>query len=137
MSDVEASCFYHPDKQAVTTCSNCGRFLCSLCDIELNNRHMCPACLESGKKKRRIKDLENHRFRYDKLVLLLALLPILLWPFTLITAPLTVIIAIKYWNAPSSIIKKSRFRLILALIPAGIQIVAWSFVIYKFLSMLL
>src|SRR5438046_1925263 len=40
----EASCFYHPRKRAVIPCSACGRFLCALCDVELNNEHLCPVC---------------------------------------------------------------------------------------------
>src|SRR5512140_3781205 len=46
--EVESSCFYPEQKKAVIPCDNCGRFLCSLCDVELNGRHLCPMCLESG-----------------------------------------------------------------------------------------
>src|SRR5262245_64413079 len=59
MLDGESSCFYHPQKKAVVPCAECGRFLCALCDCELNDQHFCPACLESGKKKKRITDLED------------------------------------------------------------------------------
>src|SRR6187549_347010 len=49
--DGESSCFYHPEKKAVVTCSYCGRFLCALCDVDFNGEHLCPPCIESGKKK--------------------------------------------------------------------------------------
>jgi hypothetical protein len=59
-TEKEAGCFYHPAKKAAVACSVCGRFLCALCDVEFNNRHLCPMCLEKGKTKRKIKNLENH-----------------------------------------------------------------------------
>src|SRR5438093_9185003 len=42
----ESTCFYHAGKKAVLPCHGCGRFLCALCDCELNGEHFCPACLE-------------------------------------------------------------------------------------------
>src|SRR5258708_7514078 len=47
----EASCFYHPQKRAAIHCAFCGRFVCALCDVELNGEHICPVCLETGQKK--------------------------------------------------------------------------------------
>src|SRR4051812_40609984 len=51
----EATCFYHPQKKALLPCEGCGRFLCALCDCELHGQHFCPACLEAGRKKGKIK----------------------------------------------------------------------------------
>src|SRR6185369_13510263 len=73
----EASCFYHPQKRAVLPCHGCGRFLCALCDCELHGEHYCPACLETGRKKGKIKRLENRRTLYDSIALAVALFPIL------------------------------------------------------------
>src|SRR5262245_5814330 len=100
----ESSCFYHPQKKAVVPCSNCGRFLCALCDVELNDQHLCPVCLERGQQKRTLKNLENHRVRYASIALAMALLPVLLWPFTLITAPAALYITVRHWNSPGSIV---------------------------------
>src|ERR1044071_2257196 len=57
----ESSCFYHPQKKAVVPCDVCGRFLCALCDIELNDQHLCPGCLQSGQKKGQLVDVERSR----------------------------------------------------------------------------
>src|SRR5262249_12487920 len=65
--DNEASCFFHPQKKAVLPCEACGRFLCALCDCELHGQHFCPACLETGKKKKKIKKLEDERTLYDNI----------------------------------------------------------------------
>src|SRR5882757_4158810 len=78
MVEGESSCFYHPQKKAVLPCDSCGRFLCALCDCELNGQHFCPACLEGGRKKKKIKSLENHRVLYDSAALALAVYPMLI-----------------------------------------------------------
>lgn len=134
LSETESSCFYHPQKKAVVPCEGCGRFLCSLCDVELNGQHLCVACLESGKKKGRIKNLQNHRMLYDKIALLLAFLPILLWPFTIFTAPAALFLAVRYWKAPRSLTNPSKSSAVLAIVFASLQIAAWLAVLTIYLS---
>jgi hypothetical protein len=63
---------------------------------------------------------------YDSLALTLALVPLLLWPFTLITAPAALFIAIRYWRAPGSVVQRTKVRLILAMFVALAQIVGWG-----------
>ena len=121
----EASCFYHPAKKAVVPCESCGRFLCAVCDVELSGAHLCPACLESGKKKGRLKQLENTRTLYDSLALAVAVFPIIAWPFTLVSAPIALYLAIRYWNAPTSIVRRSKWRAVLAIVIALLQIAGW------------
>src|SRR5450432_3376511 len=108
----ESSCFYHPQKKAVLPCENCGRFLCALCDCELNGKHFCPACLETGKTKGKIKNLDNHRTLYDRIALSLAIYPILIFYFTLITAPMTLFVAIRYWKSPPSLVRPGKIRFV-------------------------
>ena len=129
--DGEAGCFYHPNKKAVIPCSSCGRFLCALCDVELNDRHLCPACLEKGKRDHKIKDLDNHRTLYDHAALSLAVVPMLIFYITVITAPLVIFMTIRYWKAPSSIIPRTKVRFVVAAIIAVLQIAGWTAVIYS------
>src|SRR6266581_110809 len=75
----EASCFYHPQKRAVIHCAACGRFLCGLCDVELNDEHLCPVCLEAGRKKGKLTQLETRRTLYDSSALLLSVFPLILF----------------------------------------------------------
>jgi hypothetical protein len=126
----ESSCFYHPQKKAVLPCQGCGRFLCALCDCELHGEHFCPACLETGRKKGKIKRLENERTLYDSIALSLAVVPMLLFYFTFITAPAAIYYAIRYWNAPRSIVHRTRARLVVAIVLAGLQIAGWCLGIY-------
>lgn len=126
MIEGESSCFYHSQKKAVVPCQGCGRFLCALCDCELNGQHFCPACLETGKTKGKIKSLENQRTLYDSIALSLAIFPLLIFYFTLITAPVALFIAIRYWNAPRSIVRRTKIRYIVAMVLASTQIAGWG-----------
>ncbi len=47
----DASCFYHESKKAVQSCSQCGRFVCALCSVQVGNDVLCPGCIVSGEKK--------------------------------------------------------------------------------------
>ena len=130
LTEAESTCFYHPQKKAVLPCEGCGRFLCSLCDCELQGKHYCPACLEVGRTKRKIKSLETERTLYDSLALGLAVFPMLIFYLTFITAPAALFIAVRYWNAPRSLVHRSRIRLVLAIIFASLQIIGWVIALY-------
>jgi hypothetical protein len=129
----EASCFFHPQKRAAVPCYACGRFLCTLCDCQLNDHHYCPACLQTGKQKGRIKNLDNQRTLFDSISLGLAVLPAVLvftLYFTIITAPLALYVAIRYWRAPMSIVRQSRFRFVIAIVLSTAQICGWGVALY-------
>jgi hypothetical protein len=82
-------------------------------------------CLEKGKTKRKIKNLENHRVCYDKIALFVALISMLfIWP-SLLSAPVVLFMVIRYWNAPLSIIPRTKIRFILAFGIACLQIGGW------------
>jgi hypothetical protein len=134
MVEGESSCFYHPQKKAVIPCEGCGRFLCALCDCELRGEHFCSACLEVGRQKGRIKNLEDQRTLYDGIALAVAIVPLLIFYFTIITAPIALYIALRYWNAPRSLIHRTKIRLILAIVLATLQIVGWGVGIYFFIQ---
>jgi hypothetical protein len=125
LTDDQASCFYHPQKKAVIPCDHCGRFLCALCDVEFGNKHVCPACLDAGRKKGRIVNLDRHRVVYDSAVLRLALIPMITVWFTAVTAPAALYLAIRHWNSPTSLVRRTRVRFILAIVLSGFQILAW------------
>src|SRR5207247_5657365 len=110
VAEGDATCFYHPRKQAVTPCDNCGRFLCALCEIEFQGERWCPACLESSQRKRTNRRLETGRTNYDSIALALAILPPLaIWP-SLLCAPMAIYVAIRHWRAPATIVPRTRIR---------------------------
>src|SRR5437764_15187514 len=104
MVEGEASCFYHPLKKAVRPCDGCGRFLCALCDCELQGQHFCPGCLETGGKKGRIKNLENECVRYDKIALSVTLVSLAVFCLAIITAPVAIYLALRSFKAPGSLV---------------------------------
>jgi uncharacterized paraquat-inducible protein A len=132
--EQESSCFYHPEKKAVIICSSCGVFLCALCDIELNNEHLCSRCIQQGKKKGKLKNLEQERTLWDDVALALSLIPLLVWPFTVITAPITLYLIVKHWRSPASILGRTKFRFLLAGFIAFAQMTGWGFLIVHLLN---
>lgn len=134
MLDGESSCFYHPQKRAAVPCDACGRFLCALCNVDLGGEHLCPGCLEAGRKKGKITTLENHRMLYDDAALSMTVLPVVFLgtiPFTFITAPLAIFFAIRSFKTPGSIIPRSRIRAWLALAFATVTLALWVVFLYQ------
>jgi len=129
-TDNEASCFYHPKKKAKVACSVCGRFLCALCDVVLDERSMCLTCVESGKNQRKIKSLENKRTLYDTKALSIAVVPMLFVYPTIITAPIALFMAVWYWKKPSSIVPRTKIRFVIAIILSLLQIAGWLIVLW-------
>lgn len=130
-TDAESGCFYHPEKRAITVCESCGRFLCSLCEISLSGRKLCPNCLEAGKDSERITELITCRTLYDSLALRLALWPLLMVFATIITAPMAIYVSLRYWKAPTSILGRTKIRFILALVIALVELGGWTAFLYR------
>jgi hypothetical protein len=121
----EAGCFYHPHKKAVVPCAACGRFLCDLCDVDFDGRHICPPCLEAGKEKRKMEKLETRRVLYDNVAIAFAVIPILFIWATIITAPVVLYITVRHWKSPLSIIPRTRARFVIASSIAALQLGGW------------
>jgi hypothetical protein len=124
--DTHSSCYYHANKEAVRPCEGCGRFLCGLCDIEMKGVHLCPKCIEDNVSKGTYKSQQAVITRYDGIALTLSILPMLLWPFTLITAPVAIFFAIRSFTKPNSVVPRVRWRGTLAIIFATIQVLLWG-----------
>jgi hypothetical protein len=134
----DATCFYHASKRASAPCSQCGRFLCALCTVELSGTVWCPECIEAGRTRKRVVNLESQRTLYDSIALGLATWPILFFFYpSLATAPAALFFSIFYWRRPTSIVRRHpKFRLVLAMILSLIQIAIWItlaiFMLYQF-----
>ena len=84
--------------------------------------------------KHKIKNLENHRTLYDSIALSLAILPIFIFWFTIVTAPLVIFLVIKYWRAPTSLVGRTKIRFVVAFLIAGLQIAGWIFFLVPMLA---
>jgi DNA-directed RNA polymerase subunit RPC12/RpoP len=124
--EAEASCFYHPQSRAAQVCAECGRFLCNLCDLDVDGRHICPRCFETVG----VEKVENRRPMYDTMALAMSTLPALLfWP-ALVSAPWALFLVVRRWNAPSSIVPRTKIRFVLAALFALAEIGFIVFAIY-------
>lgn len=135
LEEGEASCFYHPAKRAMVPCDQCGRFLCSLCQVEFLGQNWCPGCIEIRRQKGQLIALDARRPLYDNMVLTLAAFPsLLIWP-TIISAPMSLYLAAKFWRAPSSILPRTKIRFWIATLLAFLEIALWTwlvlFLIYR------
>jgi hypothetical protein len=130
----ESSCFYHERKKAVAVCEECGRFLCALCEVRIGDRVMCPVCIERGRSEESLEALVTRRTLYDGMALSLSVLPLLTLLFyflTIITAPLSIFIAIRFWKKPGSILPRTKVRFVLAILFSLLQLAGWGFVLVE------
>lgn len=126
VEEGQASCFYHPAKNAEMLCEGCGRFLCALCDIEMSGKHYCPGCLESSKKKGKMPTLQREYTRYDKIAGTLAMVSLVFWPIAIITAPSAIIISIYHWRTPCSLVRKPHGTFVIAILLSLILLAIWA-----------
>ncbi len=129
VSEGEATCFYHAQKRAVALCDGCGRFLCGLCNMEVSPQHFCPSCLESLGNQGRIQSLERQRTRYDQIVWSLLVVPAIIWPVAVVTAPTALGLALWKWKSAESLVHRPRVSLgiaiPLALTEIGLTLTFW------------
>lgn len=134
---ADSVCFFHAENRAEAVCDDCGRLLCSVCAVPFMGRKLCPSCIAGSSKRADagaafVKD----RVLYDSIALSLAALPVVLvflWFLTIVTAPLALGFAIYGWKKPGSLLRRSRWRLVLAAILASLEIATWLFVLIRFL----
>lgn len=126
----ESSCFYHPTRKAVVPCDGCGRFLCALCEVELDEKHLCPKCLEAAQQKSELTGIEQKRPLHDLLALNLAIGGLILafcapW-LSIFLSSAALYLCIRYWNTPQSLLARGKGRFVAAafLSVAGIGLVA-------------
>src|SRR5580704_3925739 len=92
-AEGEAACFDHPGKRAVAACSRCGRFVCQLCSVEFKGAVWCPSCFTAGAYQATTVGLETSGMLYISLALIVAVAPLLLWPFTASAEPIALYVA--------------------------------------------
>lgn len=120
-SESESSCFFHPQSRAAVACDSCGRFICGLCDLDTggNGGHICPTCFANPATAGARPMLDKRRVLYDSIVLGVNLggFFFFFWP-SLITGPLSVVLALWFWRKPRSIVPRYttlRFALVILL----------------------
>lgn len=128
-----AGCFYHPDRRAERPCEHCGRFVCRLCDLEVDGGHLCPACLEGARSGQNdVVDLESQRLLYEDIAFLMAGAPLLLgfcfWYMWIVTAPAALFVAVWTWRKPGKAFGSPGLKRVVTILLALLQILLWLFV---------
>jgi hypothetical protein len=68
------------------------------------------------------------------MALALATYPLLIFYFTVITAPMALYITIRHWNAPSSVIPRSKWRFVVAGLLSVAEIAGWIVLLVALLT---
>jgi hypothetical protein len=122
--DGDATCYFHPVNHAAAICDGCGRYVCAVCEVPSEEgRVLCPPCVSSSRKKTVQK--ADEIVVYDQMAMTAALLPMFMWPITLLTAPLTLGLVIVGWRKPRSLLRPGRWRFVVAGLVALLQIGGW------------
>ena len=123
--DGEAACFDHPGKRAVSSCQQCGRFVCQLCAVESGNGVWCPSCVALSSGKARAANSDTSRMLYDTWALCIPFALTVIWPLTILSAPATVALAIMKWTQPISLVRRNRWRFVVGLAAALVEGGLW------------
>lgn len=128
LESEHATCFYHEMNQAEVVCEACGRFVCAICGVDFGGRSVCPPCIAAVK----VNDAQqvSQRTLYEGIALAVALLPLLIWPLTMITAPIALGVVVVGWRKPRSLVQGGRVKLVCAGVLAVIEISIWAFVVF-------
>ena len=124
--DGEAACYDHPSKRAVAACHQCGRFVCQLCSVESGSEIWCPSCVAAGAGKAKSANLDTSRILYDSTALILPLVSLLVYPFTLIAAPASLVLSALTWSRPLSLVRRNRWRFVAAILISVTEICLWT-----------
>ena len=121
----EAACFDHPSNRAVAACHQCGRFVCQLCSVDFGGEVWCPTCVAAGRGQSKAVNMEPSRTLYDSLAMALPLLSLIFWPITLLTGPGTVVFSAIAWRRPLSVVRRSRWRFVVAILIGLLETAGW------------
>jgi len=110
-SEGEATCFFHDDRLAERSCDQCGRFVCSVCDLELGGRHLCPSCIEAAMKPGSTSFVRG-RARWDWIAFLVGVSPLLggifFWWALPITGAAAIFLSVLSFRKPPSLVTGHR-----------------------------
>jgi hypothetical protein len=125
----EAACFDHPARRAVAACQQCGRYVCQLCSVDFGGQTWCPSCVAAGAGQARSANRETSRTLFDSAALILPLASLLLYPFTIIAAPASLVLSAMKWSQPLSLVRRSRWRFLAAILISLAEIAGWAVLI--------
>lgn len=67
------ACANHPGNAAVTSCQRCGLLVCTLCDLNLGDGPLCPACFDRTRAEGALRGAATRSMDYGSMARLSAL----------------------------------------------------------------
>ena len=126
LEEGQSTCFFHPKVSATAICVVSGRMICDLCTTEFEGKTVSFEALQTLVGNKGSSKRSNVLTNWDSIALALAVLPMLMWFFTIITAPVALGICIFKWrHGPTGVFRRRRWRYIIAGLLAFAQIVFW------------
>ena len=119
----QSTCFFHSKLPATALCDVSGRLICDLCKTEWNGQTVSFEALQSLLADDQSVKQERRCKKWDDIALSLVILPLLFWPIVLLTAPVALgICAVKWRAGPTSLLRRSRWRYVVAALLAILEI---------------
>ena len=122
----QSTCFFHATKVAERACDQCGRFMCGLCDIHLENHHLCPNCLEKNLERGDVQQFDKEFTYYDTIAFGFALVSVILVYLGVVTASISLFITLRYWKKPVSMAPRGKWRYVASAILATLILSLWA-----------
>jgi hypothetical protein len=119
----EATCYDHTDKRAIAACHLCGRFLCQFCSVESGTEVLCPSCVATGNAAS--ARLNPSLTMFDSIALILPLASLIIYPFTIVGAPASLVLSGLKWKQPISPVRRNRWRFVAAIGISLIEMGLW------------
>jgi hypothetical protein len=131
LEEGQSACFFPPKQAATAICSISGRMICELCTTEWEGEKVSFEALQTSIKNGSAKAQENVRTKWDDIALSLSILPLLIGVITIVTAPIALGICLWFWRkGPTSPVRKSRWRYLVAGLLSVVQIGFWFWLIF-------
>ena len=73
--------------------------------------------------------LEPSRTLFDSIALVVPLASLIFWPLTIITGPGTVVFSAMTWKRPLSLVRKRRWRFVLAMLIGLAETAGWIWLV--------
>lgn len=131
----EATCYFYPDRRADYVCALSGRFICEEAATDWEGQKVSVDSLLRLRREESTDGLKTRSVLYDDIAMATAIFPLLFWPLTLFSIPAVFYITFRHWKrGPTSIVRRSRWRYLLANLLVLPQLALWVFVIHAIVT---
>ncbi len=134
----DAVCYYDPTQKATCLCSQCGVLASDAWSANWGSQRICLRCLEKLRQDGRDSRFETTRVMWDNICLLFSLAVCSPMPYIgAITGPVALVLGLRAWNKPRSMVPRSRWRLVLGLGLASLQVIGLVVAVYFIIQAML